>query len=199
MDTLFHLGFILVFLGFTVIRAYFHKKAQETRGPAEHKEGKLHTALRLVIGIPFMLSLLVYMIQPGWFTWASLPLPPWARWIGLILGIASLPLILLVQIALGSNFATTLLVRQEHTLVTQGPYRWVRHPMYTVLFIHIVALLLLSSNWYIGGVPLLAFTLIVAIRLKNEERAMAEKFGPAYQDYIRRTGRFLPRLKGIDI
>jgi protein-S-isoprenylcysteine O-methyltransferase Ste14 len=199
MDTLFHLGFILVFLGFTVIRAYFHKKAQENRGPAEYKEGKLHTALRLVIGIPFMLSLLVYMIQPGWFTWASLPLPPWARWIGLILGIASLPLILWVQIALGSNFATTLLVRQEHTLVTQGPYRWVRHPMYTVLFIHIVALLLLSSNWYIGGVPLLAFTLIVAIRLKNEERAMAEKFGPAYQDYIRRTGRFLPRLKGIDI
>jgi len=199
MDTLFHLGFVILFLGFTVIRAYFHKKAQETRGPAEYKEGKLHTALRLIVGIPFMLSLLVFMIRPGWFTWASLPLPLWARWIGLILGIASLPLILWVQIALGSNFSTTLHVRQDHDLVTQGPYRWVRHPMYTVLFVHILALLLLSSNWYIGGVPLLAFTFIVAARLKNEERAMAEKFGSAYQDYIRRTGRFLPRLKGIDI
>lgn len=199
MDAFFHLSFIIVFLAFTVIRAYFHKQAQETRGQAEYKEGKLHIASRLVVGLPFMLSLLVFMVQPGWFTWASLPLPLWAQWLGLILGITSLPLILWVQVALGSNFSTTLHVRQDHSLVTQGPYRWVRHPMYTVLFIHIVALSLLSSNWYIGGVPLLAFILIVATRLKNEERAMVEKFGPAYQDYIRRTGRFLPRRRGMGI
>jgi protein-S-isoprenylcysteine O-methyltransferase Ste14 len=199
MNAAFHLGFIAVFLAFTAIRAYYHKKAGQSRGPAEHKEGRLHTALRLIVGIPFMLSLLAYMLQPGWFAWAALTLPLWAQWFGLILGIASLPLILWVQAALGSNFSTTLLVRQEHTLVTQGPYRWVRHPMYSVLFVYLVALLLLSANWYIGGVPLIAFTLIVAARLKNEERVMAEKFGPAYQDYMRRTGRFLPRLRGIGI
>jgi protein-S-isoprenylcysteine O-methyltransferase Ste14 len=153
----------------------------------------------LIVGIPFMLSLLVYMFRPGWFAWSALPLPAWVQWVGLVLGITSLPLILWVQAALGSNFSTTLLVRQDHDLVTQGPYRWVRHPMYTVLFVHLVALLLLSANWFIGGVPLLAFALIVATRLKNEERVMAEKFGPAYQDYMRRTGRFLPRLKGNSI
>ena len=209
MSATFHLGFVLVFLSFTAIRAYYHKKAGQSRGPSEYKEGRLHTALRLIVGIPFMLSLLVYMLRPEWFAWAALSLPvsclacrqagEGAQWLGLILGISSLPLILWVQAALGSNFSTTLLVRQEHTLVTQGPYRWVRHPMYTVLFVHLVALLLLSANWFIGGVPLLAFALIVATRLNNEERAMAEKFGPVYQDYMRRTGRFLPRMKAIDI
>jgi len=219
MSAVFHLGYVIVFLSFTAIRAYFHKKAGQSRGPVEYKEGKWHTALRLIVGIPFMLSLLVYMVQPGWFAWAALPLPvsclacvsnlanrqirqeagEGAQWVGLILGIASLPLILWVQAALGSNFSTTLLVRQDHDLVTQGPYRWVRHPMYTVLFVHLVALLLLSANWFIGGLPLLAFTLIVATRLKDEERVMAEKFGPAYMDYMRRTGRFLPRLKGMGI
>jgi protein-S-isoprenylcysteine O-methyltransferase Ste14 len=199
MNTVFHLSFVIVFLSFTAIRAYFHKKAVQSRGPVEYKEGRLHTALRLIIGIPFMLALLIYMVRPGWFTWAALPLQGWGQWAGLILGTTSIPLILWVQVALGNNFSTTLHVRQEHTLVTQGPYRWVRHPMYTVLFVHLVALLLLSANWFIGGVPLLAFTLIVAARLKNEEHLMAEKFGPAYQDYMRRTGRFLPRLKGIGI
>ena len=199
MNTIFHLSFVIVFLAFTAIRAYFHKKAKQSRGPAEYKEGRLHTALRLIVGIPFMLALLVYMIRPGWFAWAILPLLPWVQWAGLILGITSIPLIGWVQTALGSNFSTTLHVRQEHTLVTQGPYRWVRHPMYTVLFIHLTALLLLSANWFIGGVPLLAFMLIVATRLKNEERVMAEKFGPAYQDYIRHSGRFLPRWKGMGI
>jgi protein-S-isoprenylcysteine O-methyltransferase Ste14 len=199
MSTTFHMSFIIVFLAFTAIRAYYHKKAGQSRGPAEYKEGRLHTALRLIIGIPFMLSLLVYMIRPGWFAWAALPLPSWAQWAGLILGITSIPLIAWVQIALGSNFSTTLLVRQEHTLVTQGPYRWIRHPMYTVLFAHLTTLLLLSANWFIGGVPLLAFILIVATRLKNEERVMAEKFGPAYQDYMQHTGRFLPRWRGMGI
>ena len=71
--------------------------------------------------------------------------------------------------------------------------------MYTVLFVHLVALLLLSANWFIGGVTLMALVLIVAARLKNEERLMAEKFGSSYLDYMRRTGRFLPRLKSIGI
>ncbi len=199
MNAAFHLGFVAVFLAFTAIRAYYHKKAGQSRGPAEYKEGRLYTALRLIVGIPFMLSLLVYLIRPGWFTWAVLPLPVWAQWAGLILGITSLPLIVWVQLALGSNFSTTLHVRREHTLVIQGPYRWVRHPMYTVLFVHLTALLLLSANWFIGGVPLLAFALIVAGRLKYEEQVMTEKFGPAYQDYMHRTGRFLPRLKGIGL
>ena len=147
--------------------------------------------------------------RPGWFAWAALPLPSsclacrqageGAQWAGLILGTTSIPLIGWVQIALGSNFSTTLHVRQDHDLVTQGPYRWIRHPMYTVLFVHLTALLLLSANWFIGGVPLLAFLLIVATRLKNEERVMAEKFGPAYQDYMGRSGRFLPKWRGLGI
>jgi protein-S-isoprenylcysteine O-methyltransferase Ste14 len=199
MSVFFHLSFVFVFLAFTAIRAHYHKRATQSRGQVEYKEGRLHTAMRLIVGIPFMLALLVYMIQPGWFAWAGLQLPLGARWAGLLLGATSIPLIGWVQAALGSNFSTTLHVRQEHTLVTRGPYRWVRHPMYTVLFIHLVAVLLLTANWFIGGVPLLAFMLIVATRLKNEERVMVEKFGQVYQDYMQSTGRFLPRWRGIGI
>lgn len=189
----YHLFFVGTFLAFTAIRVYYHRKTALTAGKVTYKEGRLHTGLRLLVGIPFMLSLLAYMFAPGWFAWAALDLPDSARLAGVLLGIASLPLIAWIQHSLGSNFSTTLHVRDEHTLVTGGPYRWVRHPMYTVLGMHLAGLLLMSANWYIGGVPLLALGLIVITRVRNEEQVMLEKFGGAYAAYMRRTGRFLPR------
>lgn len=193
-QSFFHLIFVFVFVSFTVIRAYYHWLATHTRGQIEYKEGKLHTALRLTFGIPFMLVLVAYMIRPGILSWARLELPAWVQWIGVALGLASLPMIGWVQWALGSNFSTTLHVRQEHTLVTAGPYRWVRHPMYTVLYLHMAAVFLLTENWLIGGVFLSALTLIVALRIRNEEATMIEKFGEGYRAYMRQTGRFLPRF-----
>jgi protein-S-isoprenylcysteine O-methyltransferase Ste14 len=110
------------------------------------------------------------------------------------LGLASLPLIWWVQWALDINFSTTLHVRDKHTLVRHGPYRWVRHPMYTALYIHLLAILLLTANWFVGGMFLLMQTIIIALRLRNEEAAMVEKFGNEYREYMKHTGRFLPKL-----
>lgn len=190
----FHLAFIFTFTAFTLIRMVYHRRAKLTRGKVEYKEGRMHTGLRMLVGIPFILSLFIYMLFPAWFAWGSLDLPEWARWLGVALGALSLPLIGWIQWALGSNFSTTLHVREEHTLVSHGPYRWVRHPMYTALFIHLAGLLLLSANWYIGGVPLAALALIVATRINNEERVMLEKFGDPYRRYTQHTGRFFPRV-----
>ena len=116
--------------------------------------------------------------------------------VGVRLGLASLPLIWWTRGALAANFATTLHVRQEHTLVESSPHRWVRHPMYSVLFVHLIAILVLTKNLFIGGVPLLGLCLIVAWRVRNEEGAMLEKFGSRYVDHLQRTGRFLPRWVG---
>lgn len=198
-ETLFHLTFVLTFLSFTAIRAAYQRLAQKTQGNVEYREGKLHKGLRLALGIPFMAVFFAYMIWPSIASWAALALPVWARWTGVALSILSLPLIWWVQRSLGSNFSTTLHVRDEHTLITQGPYRWVRHPMYTVLFVQLVGVLLLTANGFIGGVPLLAFLFIVARRLQKEEATMSEKFGEQYRRYMQRTGRFLPRWKGISL
>ena len=190
----FHWMFVFIFVGFSLIRAYYHRLAENTKGQVEYREGRLHVALRLLVGIPFMLTLVAYMVQPSILDWARIQFPAWMQWIGVALGLASLPLIWWVQSALGSNFSTVLHVRDEHTLVTSGPYRWVRHPMYTVLYMNLLAAFLLTENWLIGGVFLVSLTLIVASRIHREEQTMLEKFGGQYQDYMQQTGRFLPRL-----
>jgi protein-S-isoprenylcysteine O-methyltransferase Ste14 len=193
-ETTFHLIFIFTFVAFTAIRAYYHRQATHDAGKVEYKEGWLLKVFRLGVGLPWIASLIAYLFQPAWFAWAHLELPGGLRWAGTVLGLASLPLIWWVQRSLGANFSTTLHVREEHTLVTSGPYHWVRHPMYSALFIWIVGLLLLSANWLIIGVPFAAFLLIVVFRIDNEEKTMIEKFGDPYRMYMQRTGRFLPRI-----
>lgn len=188
----FHTTFVIVFLTMLFVRMYYQIQAKRMRGKVEFKEGKVHQGVRAAIGVPFIITLFVYMYQPSTLAWAQFALPEWLQWVGVVLGAASIPLIVWNHRALGSNFATTLHVREEHTLATTGPYRWVRHPMYTILFIHLLAILLLTANWLIGGVLLGALILIVALRVQNEENAMIEKFGDEYRAYIRQTGRFMP-------
>ncbi|MBI2757784.1 MAG: isoprenylcysteine carboxylmethyltransferase family protein [Chloroflexi bacterium] len=193
-QTFFHSVFIVFFALFAVIRVYFQWRARQTQGQVEYKESKLNIALRAFIGAIFFLGVLFYIVRPQLLAWAELPLPQWSQWLGVVLGGVSLPLLAWTQLALGSNFSTTLHVRQEHTLVTGGPYRYVRHPMYTALFLSLSVILLLTRNWLVGGIPLVGLCVILLMRLPREERAMIERFGNAYREYMKRTGRFFPRV-----
>lgn len=192
-QTFFHLTFIVIFVTFMGIRAYYFRKAQQQGGKAEFKEQKM-TRIRQTVGWIFPLTLFTYMIWPSILGWANLPLPEWAQWTGVVLGLVSLALIWWVQWALDVNFAVILHVREEHTLIQHGPYKWVRHPMYTTLYLHALSCLLLTANVIVGGLYLVALTAIVIFRLKNEEAMMIEKFGDEYRNYITQTGRFLPKL-----
>lgn len=163
-QTFFHSVFIIFFALFAVIRVHFQWRARQTQGQVEYKESKLNIALRAFIGSIFFLGVLFYIVRPQVLVWAELPLPQWLQWLGVVLGGISLPLLAWTQQALGSNFSPTLHVRQEHTLVTSGPYRYVRHPMYTALFLSMSAILLLTRNWLIGGIPLVGLCVIVLSR-----------------------------------
>jgi protein-S-isoprenylcysteine O-methyltransferase Ste14 len=182
---------------FCGIRAAYEAKAHQSRGRAKFKEGRVHGALHLAGGLMFVLTLLTYTLVPSLLEWAEIALPAWLQWVGVVMGAMSVPLIFWVHSALGSNFSVTLHIRDEHTLVVNGPYRWVRHPMYTILYMHLVAVFLLTRNWLIGVVSLIALTTIIIARLKKEEETMIEKFGDQYREYMRRTGRFFPRPRDV--
>ena len=113
---------------------------------------------------------------------------------GMGLGIGTLPLFVWTHEALGKNWSADLVIKEEHALVTGGPYRWVRHPMYTAFFGSSLAYFLLSANWVIGLTGL-GTSVLFAARVDKEEALMIEEFGDEYQAYMQRTGRFLPPVK----
>jgi len=113
------------------------------------------------------------------------------------------PLLAFGSIAMGLSAVRTLgrqwsyeaRLIDGHKLVTEGPYRWVRHPIYTAMFGK-----LLASNFAFGawpGLPIAGSIFVVGtlIRIRAEEKLMREAFGAAYEDYARRVPAFLPGLR----
>jgi protein-S-isoprenylcysteine O-methyltransferase len=96
--------------------------------------------------------------------------------------------------SLGRNISETVLTKEHHELVTSGPYRWVRHPLYTSGVALFLALGLMADSGFILVVTLVAAVLIRTVVVPLEERELVRKFGPAYLDYVGRTGRLLPRV-----
>ena len=88
-----------------------------------------------------------------------------------------------------------MVTREHATLVTSGPYRWVRHPFYLGAAGAMLANSLAMANGFVAATGALALALIAA-RTRKEEENLILRFGDTYRDYMRRTGRFLPRLLG---
>ena len=95
--------------------------------------------------------------------------------------------------ALGRNFSTSLAVSE--TLVTDGPYRFVRHPMYAAFLLLWTLFALIAANWFVGAAGIAAFVIVLVVRTPKEERLLLGLFGDEYRAYMHRTGRIVPRLR----
>src|SRR5262249_3328302 len=146
-------------------------------------------------GLVFAVGLFSWLIEPAWMSWSSLELPTWLRWVGVGSLILSAVLLVWTFRHLGRNLTDTVVTRQQHTLVLTGPFRWVRHPFYVSAFVGSLGISLLTANWFLFVVGQLVFLLLYK-RTGIEEVKLVERFGSAYQHYMERTGRFIPRLWG---
>lgn len=90
------------------------------------------------------------------------------------------------------NWSQTLELREDHTLVTDGVYRLVRHPMYSAFFLWGLAQVFLLQNWIAGLSGVVGFGLLYLFRVGREEAMMQAAFGTQYDDYVRRTKRIIP-------
>jgi protein-S-isoprenylcysteine O-methyltransferase Ste14 len=91
------------------------------------------------------------------------------------------------------RYATSWEMPEDQRLVTWGPYRYVRHPSYLAYFILFAGLLLLLLN-LITLLPFIAIPGYVLITAAEEEM-LSKKFGEAYKEYLRVTGRFFPKKR----
>ena len=183
-------GFLFVF----PFAFYFRIKSQSTGESLDRtQEGLFIMVFLRLFGIGSMLGLFAYAINPEWMRWSQLQLPAWLRLCGAPVGFAAGSLIIWTFRTLGPNLTDTVVTRKEHTLVTGGPYHWVRHPFYVAFFLAVAANSLLTANWFLALTGGLAFVLVV-MRTSIEEQKLVERFGSDYSSYMERTNRFIPRF-----
>ena len=85
------------------------------------------------------------------------------------------------------------MLRQEHQVITSGPYSRVPPPLYTAIYGLGLSLALVSANWFF--VAFLVLSLVgLCLRVPKEERMLLDQFGDEYRAYMQRTGRFFPKL-----
>ena len=185
---------IVVMLLLLPFGLYHRIKSQSTGESLDRRqEGLFILATLRPLGLVFWLSVWAWMINPAWMAWSSVPLPNWSRWIGVGLLLTGAALIVWTFRSLGSNLTDTVVTRKKHTLVVHGPYRWIRHPLYSAAGLVIPAVSLIAANWFFFalGITLLC---ILIVRTRTEEANLVARFGDSYQKYMDRTGRFVPRI-----
>lgn len=182
---------ILVFMPFAIYRRVRSQATGESLD--RRQEGLLILIVLRPLGIAMMVGVIAFVINPASMAWSSVPLPAWLRWTGVAIGVIAGVLLTWTLSHLGENLTDTVVTRQKHTMITSGPYAWVRHPFYTSTALAIVANSLATASWFIFSTGCLALTLLV-IRCTKEEENLIARFGDEYRDYARRTGRFVPRI-----
>ncbi len=194
--------FLIIYLAFFLVRSRSGIKfqnAEEAKDQlkgldlAAQREGKVSMTLRSILSIVMLLSIGIYVLSPSWLQVFSLSLPLGLRLTGLALSLATLPWLYWSHLALGRQYSPDLDLKQDHKLITKGPYSVIRHPMYTILIVFMISISLFSASTLIL-VPHLAAIILLLLRLDKEEAMLIEKFGEDYREYMLKTGRLLPKL-----
>ena len=193
-DAVFRWVMLVGFVAVVGIVAPHRVKAGTREKLDRRKEGVFMLATLRPAGAALWLGVIAYMINPAWMTWSAMALPSWLRWSGIGFFVLAVALLTWTLPALGTNLTDTVVTRKHHTLVTGGPYRWIRHPFYDAMVLITLGSALIAANWFVLVSGAVVFALL-ALRSRVEEEQLAARFGEPYRDYRNRTGRFLPKLR----
>ena len=160
------------------------KVARSCKGPRE-------VALLTLAWMGFLVPL-IWVVSPV-FSFAEYSLRPWPFGAGVVCLVVGLWWFHRSHSDLGTYWSVTLELRENHRLITQGVYRYVRHPMYAALLYSIGQALVLPNS-VVGPSYLVAFGMLFALRIGAEERMMLETFGDEYRAYMARTKLLVPRI-----
>ena len=188
------LAALILFTG-TGISTYFRLKADKETGEKIPRKVDGSAMMNIIKfgGLILWLSPIVYLVNPNLMDWSKIGLPESARWLGVGIGLFCTFGIYWLFSSIGSGISPTSATRKEHKLVTHGIYHWIRHPLYTIGSSFIISFGMMADNWFIAAFGVLAFTLM-AVRTPKEEANLIEKFGDEYREYMKHTGRFLPKI-----
>ena len=169
---------------------YWQVSSQHVKA-AERREPGLSRLVRLVS----LLAAVGLLTLPGFLfpllNRRFLPVSPWWFWSAAVITAAGLLFSVWARRRLGKNWSQAVTLKEDHELITSGPYALVRHPIYTGLLTALLGSAIARGEW--RGLLAVALVLIPLWRkLTLEENWMRSRFGDSYEAYARRVSRLVP-------
>ncbi|MEM9327905.1 MAG: protein-S-isoprenylcysteine O-methyltransferase [Bacteroidota bacterium] len=178
-----------------IIRRPHEKRNKENKIVNDQKSTQ-EKLLLLVVWVGMMILPVLYMFT-GLLGFADYTLPLGLHIVGVLVMSAAMWLFYRSHKDLGRNWSVSLEIREEHQLISSGVYRFIRHPMYTAIWLWVIGQALLLNNYIAGLSGLVCFGLLYFFRVGQEEKMMAATFGEAYEKYKLKTGRLWPRVRSL--
>lgn len=192
-NSLFKIVYFVELLLITVVRSAGTTKFRRLAIPDDHSTAQ-DKFLLAFNGVGMIIPILY--VFSGWLDFADYSLPAWMSWAGAVLFAGAAVLLWATHRAMGQYWTPTLGLRADHQLITDGVFRYIRHPMYAAHLLWALAQPLILTNWIAGFSFLIPQIAQYWLRVEPEEQMMLEHFGREYRDYMKKTGRFFPRLPG---
>ena len=190
-NSVFKIVYFVEFLLIAAVRKA-HTAQYRTLKTVLDRKTLLDMVLLGLVGIGMLIPL-VYIFSSA-LDFADYSLPNWVGWAGAVLFGLAIWLLWRSHADLGRNWTITLGIRNEHTLITEGVFRYIRHPMYAAHLLWAIAQVLMLHNWIAGYSFLVVAVPLYLLRVDDEEQMMLEQFGEGYREYMQKTGRIIPHL-----
>ena len=188
----FKLALVALLLGDAGVRLYYQRGRRGFKR-AVVKHERREKFLYYLVGMG-LIPIFFYLLT-SWIDTFRLPFPAGIRWLGAGLIFAGDLLFIWSHKALGSNWSPILEIRKGHTLVTDGPYRFIRHLMYAAIFLIGIGVSLLSANWIVALSYMMPTASPYLVCVSDEEEMMIGQFGDEYRPFMTRTGRLISKLR----
>ena len=192
-ETIFKITFAVLFIIYVLIRVPFDKIYRQ-----EEKIKTLNSSrekfLLFVMSLGLLSMPLFWLLTP-YLDRFKMGFPVWLRLLGVVIAIVSLFYFRWIHKTLGANWSPTLQIRKGHQLISTGPYKTIRHPMYAQIWLWTIAQVLIVSNLIAGFSGIVAWSILYFMRVGSEEKMMIENFGNDYIEYMKQTGRVFPKLR----
>lgn len=185
-----NLALLIKILALLLVIAFFLIRSRFVR---HYKKFTPRTWIKHIIFVA-----LFYPYLTGYFDFAQLGLNIYFRLIGGgIIVVLGFSLLFWAHIHLGKNWSPIIEKKfsKSRKLVESGPYKYIRHPIYTASFITLIGFFILTANWILTGIPLIILILFYASKISREEKELTDNFGKKYLEYMKRTGGLFPKLK----
>jgi protein-S-isoprenylcysteine O-methyltransferase Ste14 len=175
----------IVFWFYWLVAAFGRKKTKRREG----RFSRLSYTLPLLVAFALLASPTAHR---GWLGIRFVPSSATMEWIGAAVTVAGLLLAVWARRNLGGNWSGVVTLKEEHELIGTGPYRRIRHPIYTGILLGF-----LGTAIALGRVAgLVGFAIMWAsfwVKARHEEAFLAQEFGAQFEEHRERTGMFLPK------
>jgi protein-S-isoprenylcysteine O-methyltransferase Ste14 len=175
-----------ILLAVWIVMRFTMKKAKQRENPWQYAQH----GLMVILGF----WLLFTEIQnPAWLNRHLLPQTPAIWGTGLFLTAFGTAFAIWARLSLGSNWSGLVTLKAGHELIRKGPYRLIRHPIYTGILLGMIGTALVREHlrgWLGIAIVFLAFY----VKARREERFLRQEFGASFEDHAQHTGMFLPKF-----